>query len=308
MRYNVQFAGNSHNDLATGEIVRKFNDGREKVEGVYSRTSGPDTSSTIRVKNNGSNKVYVALSQKELNELVPAFGLINEKNELIETAKIDFALDPFFINNELFIDIKHTGITLDDNEKKDKFWLGVFKADPEFFVDVPGAKRPETLSMVRFIVTQEGAASNQLSEISKTYTENYDTYRTLIMAPRTTKMFLLSSVDRPKVYNDESSDRELDEIILNYLDEPNLKTHTGEMIKPFFARIMKMGIAELERSILVKNAINAGIIAKKGDQLYYGSTSLGVSIKDAEYTLGRTDFKKTLSALIGELTEKNLIS
>ena len=92
------------------------------------------------------------------------------------------------------------------------------------------------------------------------------------------------------------------------MDETNIRTHTGEMIKTFFARVMKMSPPEIERSILVKTAFKEGIIIKKGDQYYYKTTSLGVSIKDAEYTLGRNDFKKTLTALMTELKQKELIS
>ena len=306
MIFNIKFAGHTHADLGSGEIVRKFNDGKEKVEGVYSKTHGPDTMSTVRVKTNGSNKVYIDMEQEELTKIVPLFGLVNRDEKLIMDANKNFALDDFWLNNELMFDIKHSGAKINDEDHDGKFWLSVFKADPEFYVDVPGSKRPENMSKVRFVVVPEKFDTGGLSEISKNYVDNYDVYRALINMPRTTKMYILDAIDKPKEYNNETDDKELDKLILGHLDNYRSRIYTNETFKDFFARTIALNPAELEIGFLVKLALNAGMITKNGDQWYYEGNTLGISIKDAEGVLARKDYKKVLASMLGALKEKGL--
>ncbi len=155
MRYNIKFAQKTHTDLGSAEIVRKFSDGKEKVEGVYNKNHAPDTTTTVRIKSNGYNKVFIDIEQERLNEIVPFFGLVSKDNQLIKTANKDFALDEFWLSQDLMKEIKHSGDSIDTSTVDGELWYSVFKADPDFYVDEPGSKRPESMSTVKFIVVPE---------------------------------------------------------------------------------------------------------------------------------------------------------
>ena len=121
------------------------------------------------------NSFMISMEQAELDKLVELIGFYDENNNVIKSAPLKNPNAPFWKHPELKINLNGSGLTLDDENPMDKFWLKCFEADPRFRFtgeDLP----PSIASRVQYSVTK---VSEQLNEQSETNDEMYKAMKLL---------------------------------------------------------------------------------------------------------------------------------
>ena len=304
--YLVQYNTNRISPfLMSGTKVRQTRDGNEEVEGVFRDRPLPTTKTTIAVRKEfPSNKPIISITQEKLDKLVPFFQFIDPiKQERIESAKVDFGIDSFWNHPDLFLEIENTGkeLTITDDPTHspiDHFWFDVMKADPNFFIDDGTQRRPETMSEVQFIVRPKYKSEQKLVKDVSSLMDSRETIRTIISISRDRKMHIIDqlgdSLYDPKI----TSDRELEDLIIENLDKNREKRiENGMKFGDFVEAVAKQTEDQFSKSQTVKYAVSKGLIIKSGDMYYFDNMACGNTPKEAEDFFQKPENTKAMTSL-----------
>lgn len=272
--------------FTSGEVVKKNKD-RDEVMDLIKDRSVPDTRTTIRIfKDARNNRPIIKINQEDLDLAVRAFSLVDKKeNKAITTADLNFGLDPFWNNPDLFWEIPNLGETIDVQNftltPKESFWFSVAEVDPRFFINDGKHERPENMSSVLFTLTpmymDEDKESLKVGKDSS-MADVLNISRIVIKMDRERKMYLLDAVNVP--YEDKANDEVLEKLIFDCLENPGSYRVVGQTFDQFLIEVSKYNEQEFDVHGLVKMAYKKDLIEMKNNYYYFGDSALGYSINE----------------------------
>lgn len=283
-------------------LVQKNADGEITNESRYVK---PGVSKALKIYvpqiHYRKNTMQVALSQKDLDDLVKKMELYDDDNNIITSAPLRNPSAPFWRHPSLRIQLETSGTTLDDDHPMDKFWLACFEADPRFrFAGEDVA--PSVASRVQFTITK---ATEKFDEKTEKLDESYEAQKALIkMEDDVEKMtkILRAMGTSVKTTNHNLIRQALQRKITEYKD--NFVKGTSERNIEMFLRLAKGNSADLEMRAIVNQAQGVGIIGKQANGKYvYGDIVLGTSISGVESFLRDDNNTDILNEIIVSLKE-----
>lgn len=287
---------------------------RTSVVGFFENRAMPDTETVIRVSKNQFNKPVINISNENLQLAVRSFALTDEKERKpITTADPNFAMDPFWTNKSLALEIPNVGHEIEckgfDETPINNFWLSVAEADDRFFIDDGQHDRPENMTNVMFILTPKYLEVDRkvMDGIKGPATKMADVYeitRILFSMDRERKMILLES--SKIAFDEKMNDSDLDKLIIDALESPEKNHINGQRFDDFFMDVAKMSAGSVETMKAAKFMIKNNIVVLKGDQYYFEDNQVGFNEADIAKQLSKAANAKLYKAVVKACKEAGM--
>lgn len=259
------------------DILEEVN-GRKTVVGKYNKPTAPGSLRIYKpqFKSKPSNRFLIDITQAELDKIVQELSFLDDNGQVIKTANMKNAGDPFLKHDDLYIRIENGTALLDDEVPLDKFFLACFKADPKFMF-TGGKINPAMSALVEYSVTMAGDVMDE------DVIELEDGLRA------TELLFNMEFSKQVKVLNSmgiRTSDPDpkmvmqlLYKKITKEKDQPN--PITGETNLVLFLRLAENTSEQLNLKVIIADARKKRVIGKKDNGKYvFGDLDLGRSLDD----------------------------
>lgn len=250
---------------------------------INKKTAVPGSFQIYTVKNK-KGRLQIDLNQKELDELVKELNWYDTKGELITTAPLNNSAASFWVHPKCSIKIENDGMTLNDENPIERFWLACFRLDKNFHFK--GDKiSPSIKSRVRYTVVKLGEAVNE--NINKSE-EGIDAMSILINADLKTKVMYLRAMgvtveddfNKSDKTASESFDKTVTSILYGKITEFKDDLVSGERNIDLFLRLAKDKSNNTQLTAFVKLARDKGVVFKnRAGKYLFGEITLGTSVQ-----------------------------
>lgn len=148
---------------STSQLVTKNKDGDLVKESRNKKNNVPGSTFNYTPKRKyNTQKVQIDLTQKELNELVQKLQWYDKDNKLITEAPIHNGSAPFWLHSNCYRLIENDGMTLNDENPTDEFWLAVMRADKDFTFKGDKGIPPNVKARARYTVMALGVEADEV--------------------------------------------------------------------------------------------------------------------------------------------------
>lgn len=282
-------------EIKGAKITRYDENGDPISDNDYRNPFLPKVGRNYKVRTKNGKKL-VNLSQEKLDELVKDMKLYDPiTNQAIEEAPMHNPAAPFWRHPKLNLWIDYSGISLDDENPLDYFWLKAMEADPRFrgFKD---KINPAMSPIIDFTVSKLGS---DITEQATRTDELYKAMKLLLNMDYDTRIKVLRAMGTDVRKGDpDVVERSLTVKITEHKDQ---LTSTGERQIEKFIRLAEESPAKLNIEGYANLAWKQRILSKKDSKYYYGDILVGRTLKDIQRFLEDEDNSDITSEIVSKI-------
>lgn len=247
------------------------------------------------------NRYLIDIDQEKLNTIVEAMYVYDEDGNHIQEAPLRALNAPFWSSKAATISIPNNGISLDEDNPRDKFWIEVFKSDPSFRFaedELP----PSKMSLVQYTVTKLGEEDFEENELQDKTFEAMSLLKGMENFPEKMQTILRAMGTEIRKASDDNIRRALQNKI-TYGKDQRMPGSSETNIDAF----IRMA-SEDTRTFVVKahitKALSDGVINRKKEGTYwFGDIKIGGSRLEVEKYLTNEDNLDVLEEIVDLIKE-----
>lgn len=303
MKFTVRASGGlALIEKGMARIYRDDADGKTEDTGnAYQNTLLPGGSRTHRVFYDTKKREYIiGLSTKELSAIAKEMRLIDPKTDkLIESADPRNELDPFFIHDDLVLEVPNGGITLDDDTPEGKYWLAAIQTEPHLFDINNTTDNPLIKKNQDFRVTTAGHSEKEVAKDIKEGEKATGIYHAI----KDDVQKLIDTCRAMDIIVDDSPDIEMmrTAIYTKITTEKDYKTRSGVRNIDKFLSLYEMKKEDFTFRALVGKAVGMKLITREKNNYVYENVILGNTQDKAFEFLSRKENAKLKEGILAQM-------
>jgi len=283
-------------------IMQENDEGRPVLDKAYVKPTLPQVRRRITPNvDYKTNRIALDIKQEDLDKLVAEIGFYDQDQKLIKEAPMKNPNAPFWKHRDLYLDIPGSGLTLDDEIARDRFWLEVMKADRRFILkgdSVPPSRAKKVLYTIKKVSDEVSGLDESQDELflaNELLVKHQDDHEKLVdvLVAMGTKV----KKGNPKVVRNALMTK-----ITQHKDQK--VPGTEERNIEAFIRLMQSNTEEIAKKKYISEALKKGILTRDDrNEYFYGDLSLGGSRKDTEEFLLSEEGKDIMDQIMVKLSK-----